>query len=80
MSLAVSLVPLLHQECFFFWCNTCSPCYVFQLRPAKDNASSQTAHPSFDLFSAKTSTLLVLPFYTLVFKISIHPMSAAISN
>ena len=41
--------PLLHQECFLFSCKKncfCSPT-VFQLRPAKDNASSQLPSPPF---------------------------------
>ena len=44
--------PLLHQECFLFSCKKtncfCSPT-VFQLRPAKDNASSQL--PTLHLIS-----------------------------
>jgi len=53
---------------------------VFQLRPAKDNASSQL--PTLLLISLvlKLQPTLVLPFYTLVNVLNVHPSNVHLSE
>jgi len=81
--LAASLVPLLRQGCFSSPVqNLLLPLAlsVFQLRPAKDNASSQL--PTLLLISLvlKLQPTLVLPFYTLVNVLNVHPSNVHLSE
>jgi len=51
---------------------------VFQLRPAKDNASSQL--PTLILISLETSTNTGFTFYTLVNVSNVHPSNVHLSE
>ena len=73
--------PLLHQECFLFSCKkqiaSARPLCFSCALPKIMQALNCPAHPSFDLFSAKTP---VLPFILWSLKHpSIHPVMVAIS-